>query len=59
MIRPQRRYEACEYVASRGAGHILRVVAIGWTAGMARRRARRSVRGTIAVFDTLTRTWLG
>ncbi|HSP71188.1 MAG TPA: hypothetical protein VLN26_02405 [Gaiellaceae bacterium] len=59
MIPPKRRYEACELVPSRGAGHVLRVVAIGWTAGTARRRARRRVRGTIAVFDTLTRTWLG
>ncbi|HEY6053867.1 MAG TPA: hypothetical protein VIU86_08030 [Gaiellaceae bacterium] len=59
MIRPKRRYEACELVGSRGAGHVLRVVASGWTAAAARRRARRRVTGVIAVFDTLTRTWLG
>ena len=59
MIRPKGRYEACELVGSRGAGHVLRVVAVGWTAGGARRRARRRVAGTIAIFDTLTRTWLG
>ena len=59
MIRPRRRYEACELVGSRGAGHVLRVVASGWTAGAARRRARRRSRGSIAIFDTLTRTWLG
>jgi hypothetical protein len=59
VIPPKRRYEACELVGSRGAGHVLRVVASGWTAGTARRRARRHVTGVIAVFDTLTRTWLG
>jgi hypothetical protein len=59
VIRPKHRYEACELVGSRGAGHVLRVVASGWTAAAARRRARRRVTGVIAVFDTLTRTWLG
>ena len=57
MRRPHRRYEACELVVSRG-GRVPRVVATAWTAAGAQRRARKHATGVLAVFDTLTHTWI-
>ena len=57
MKAPRPRYEACELVVSHG-GRIPRVVATAWTAAGAQRRARLRARGVVAIFDTLTRTWI-